>query len=795
MNLPLQNIHNTGRKIYLFLRNVDGSLSIKSDNSFYPYYFESTTNIKTKYWAYDGTPLRMIPCSRPSEISQQRSENNYSSDIRYTKRYVIDKITFIEKSLTKYAFIDIECLANEDEFPIPEKNPVSCITIYNSYSKEYNTWFMGDFKGSIKAKETKLLNFFLDYLKKEKFDVLLGWNMVDFDYAYLYNRIKFRYNKDFAKIISPINGCRYGNGELLFPAGLSIVDYLGLYRKVPPRRGSYALEDVMEDELGYSKEYKDVNFAEINEEIKLRNIEDVKGMIAIEEKRQLIPYYDEIRRFSKANWEDLPMKVIYSKGKLQKISNNSKIMDLLVLEEAKQMNKVLPNKDYNKPKLKYRGAERNVEQTGRFKEISQIDFTSAYPKAIVELCLDPNNIIEEPEEYKGNLPLIRIEDVYFKQDSNALLPRVAKKLLQKKEETKDLKNKTSKDDKNYNNIKHLYEAYKSLVNSLYGVFALVIFRMYRLEVASATTYIVREALLYTVNKLKELGYKVISYDTDAIQYEGKEDLSNLCNNLIKEWSKKEFGKEISLEYDYEGYYKTLFVKALTHYVGYLQTNKGIEKKVKGIESKKINSTEFIKKFQTELVDKILEVKDNKWKYEKEDIIEWIKDEIENFRNHPLELIAFPCKLNSKIEDYKNKPIWVRAYQNTQEIIPNFKKVLGQRYWYVYVIPEKQEIITDIYFDKEKIKSINKNILRKDILNNLEVYLDGTQLEYLRQNKETKIRVLHKKPTSKNVLAFDLNNKQHINNIDWHTMIEKNILLKVQSIFDALDWDYKELLKV
>ncbi len=234
--MNLVNISNKKNKIYLFLRNKKGDLIIKSDNSFKPYYFEP--DIRGKYKGYDNTPLRKIIVSQPNEVKKLRSKDSFESDILYTKRYIIDKIKTFDKCPIKWCFIDIEVLA--DEFPEPKeaKYPVACITIYNSFTNNTKTWFLGDYKG--KVKEKRLIKDFVDYFKKEKFDIWLSWN-VSFDYGYLYHRIEKIFHKKLAKVLSPINEVRWGTPDMFYPAGISIVDYKGLFQKVYDKELEYNL--------------------------------------------------------------------------------------------------------------------------------------------------------------------------------------------------------------------------------------------------------------------------------------------------------------------------------------------------------------------------------------------------------------------------------------------------------------------------------------------------------------------------------------------------------------------------
>ena len=743
MELKLQNIGNKDRKIYLFIRNDDKSLTVKTDSNFYPFFFEPTDDINSKFKAYDGTPLRKKICSKPQEIYKFKNGNTYYSDIEYIKQYIIEKVDNFVKSPIKWAILDIECKTSKGNFPIPTIDPVSCITVYNSFTKKYISFFLNDYKGSLLARETKLLNYFISYVKKEFFDLILGWN-IDFDYNYLYDRIKHRYNKNLAELIGYKNLTRK-KGDIYYPIGTSIVDYLGLYRKVETHKGSYALDDIMAEELGKNKQFAIENFNIVDDYLKNHNKEDVEAIVKIEEKRKLIPYFDEIRRTAMILWEDLPTIISYYNNKSKKVSNNSKIVDMLVLKEAKKMNVILPNKKHGNEKVSYKGAKRDLSKVGRFLgKIFQTDLGSAYPSMILDFNLDVNNIVENKEEYKEDYPLININGTYFKQNPNAILPRVTKKLLKQKNYLKKVKNETKKDDKNFDNIKMLYACSKANVNALYGVTALPSFRLYDIRIASTITYLVREVLTYCINKLESKGIEVVYHDTDSIAIRGEKDISEELNNYIQEWALKNYNKNISLTFDCEGYYERIFIKALTHYVGYLNTGNGIEKKIKGIEAKRSNSSKFIKKFQLELLDKILEIDENKnWKYNRLDIVNWINTEVEKFSKYPLTYIGFPCKLARKPEDYtKNKPIFLRALQNTQELLPEFNKGLGERYYFIEIIPDK--------------------------------------------NLDRKTRL------AKNVLAFDKKTQEHIKSVNWKKMIEKSIIMKIKPIFEILKWQWGEI---
>ena len=242
-SLPIQNISNHFSEITLFLRNQDGSLEIKKDSDFLPYYFEPTTEQESDAVSIYGKALKKIYCKHPGEVRKQRSQNAYEADIIYTKRYVLDKIPTFEKSKTRIIYFDIE--VNAIELPRPKEDQkandeVSCITIYDNYKKKYKTFFIKDFES-----EYQMLEDFCNTIKQLSPDCLTAWNS-EFDYYFLYYRIN-----DFPKKISSIGQSHWRRGFEM-PAGISVVDLMGMYAKYTlHKKDSYALMNVANDELNY----------------------------------------------------------------------------------------------------------------------------------------------------------------------------------------------------------------------------------------------------------------------------------------------------------------------------------------------------------------------------------------------------------------------------------------------------------------------------------------------------------------------------------------------------------------
>lgn len=722
--MKLVNIFATDKEVYLFLREEVDYLDIIIDDTFYPYRFvEDPMGIFT---TYDGKKARKVY----GDLYRIGRLSIYESDVSFDRQYLLDKVDKIDPAPIRYVFFDIEVLIDSNlsvsDLLAKANKPITCITLYDSYSKDFYTLFINDFEGkNLVQKERKLIDKFITLINEISPDLLLAWN-IGFDFEYLTKRYK---KGTFAEAISPICLSRWsGKKEVPYPAGISILDYMEMYRKFTLNKAySYSLDSVLEVELGKGKTHSVVEFGKITDEIWQRNLEDVEGMVKLEEKLNLIKYYDNIRRLTKCLWEDLPSKTDYKEGKVLYFSNNSKIIDMLCLSEARKMGIILPSKRKNEEKVSFKGAFREVFETGLINEkVLKLDLTSAYPTIMKNFCLDETNIVEEPEENT-----IEINGIYFKQDPNTLLPRIADKLLCFKSKIKEELKQLHPNSKKYKQKEIEYASIKGIVNSLFGVIGLNSFRLFDVRIPETVTFLVRDLLHYVVDKLEEKGYKVIYVDTDSVFVKTKEDIMDFCNFLILEWANKKYGKkEIDIEFEKEGFFEKLFILAKCRYIGVLNTKKGKKLEVKGVEMKRKDSSKFMKEFMEKLINFIFENANNK-KIE-EELNNWIIEKTKQFFCEKSSNIAFPVRyVNRK---YKNLPVFIKALQNTKRINPElYKKIVDQGFYY-YIYDKKYEVIA---------------------------FIEGYE----------------------NIIA----------EIDWGKMLERNILNKVKTIYDVLGFDFIKLL--
>jgi len=796
--MNLINIGNSGRELFLFER-IAGVQKVTSVKDFYPYYY--VPHEDGEYKSMFGDKLKKILCSDPNQMRKQISTDTFEGDLYFTKRYLIDKIDVIEETEPKVFFIDIEIQTPEVPSFLNPIYPITSISVYNNLDDELVTFAADVSKEKInfKAEEKILLSDFIKYICVNKPDLILIWN-ASFDYPYLYERAKRVFGKtfNFSCEISPVYKDRSSEwGDLIkqeerenlyqisFPIGISIIDMLQWFKKFTlNKRASYALDYIAQVDLG-EQSVGEFKFNKFCQEIIDKNINDVNRMMKLNDKYNLIGYFDQLRRMSIVEWEDL--------------YHASRIIDNLLLKEAKAKGVCLPSKEQSVVE-NYEGAFREAFKTGRFFDIGKADLTSAYPSVLKEFCLDPSNVtdkfdkniipitiynLKRDEDDKlilddnGQVETIQGETYNFIQDNTKLVPTIVMKLLEQKNNLKNELKQLNPNSEEYENLKLKYDAIKAIVNSAYGTLANKFFRLYDKRVAETITFLVREVLAYTIKRLKEEhNIDVIYCDTDSVLMNTKEPLTESLNKYIQEWAKK-YGKDsIDLQYDWEGIFTAIFIIAKCRYKGRLLTKKGLTDETKGIETKRADSSIYIKKFQDKLIEKIL---DNETEA---DIKSWVNNEKQNFKNQSIVDIAFPGRMSKEVKEYKNLPIWVRALQAS-----NLNKHIGERFYWVYIKPKsigKQKVL---YYTFNDI--VLSNTTAEKMLENAN---NGKSCSYRKKEysaKEIKQNIIIKekeKEVTTDVWAFDLDNVNSIPEIDWDKMKERNIENKIETIFKSMHWE-------
>jgi DNA polymerase elongation subunit (family B) len=497
--------------------------------------------------------------------------NLFESDVPPETRTLVDQYTDSEELSKGHNImnIDIEVEVTEG-FPMPEdaNNKITSIATYDSNSDTYFAFVLDEknrltLKSNnniiIKSFDTEyelLQSFMVEYLKWKP-TIITGWNIDTFDMPYLYNRICKVAGKNVADMLSPIQTVQWNKHRKRFMfAGVSCLDYLALYKLFTyTQLSSYRLDAVAEHELGENKiEYtgtlNDLYENDIDKFVEY-NIHDVRLVKRMHDKLDFIDMARGVCHVGHVPYEDVYFSSRYLEG--------------AILVYLKNLGVVAPNKP-TKPDMssgdKFTGAYVQSPQRGKHDWVFDLDITSMYPSVIMSLNISPETKIGklkgwDAEEFikgtkktytlesngreKGKLTETELKDffdnnkvsvssngVLYRSDKKGLIPALLEKWFDTRVEYRKLMKKfgDAGDNEKYTYFKSRQLIQKVVLNSLYGVLGLPVFRFYDLDNAEATTLTGQELIKFT-KKIgnhfynKELGTDkdyCIYIDTDSVFY-------------------------------------------------------------------------------------------------------------------------------------------------------------------------------------------------------------------------------------------------------------------------------------
>ena len=499
----------------------------------------------------------------------------FESDVMPEIRILVDNYTESEEVSEghKVLILDIEVEVT-DGFPDVRRaeNIITSIAIYDDITEEYHCFIL-DKKGEVESTDTihprqteydLLKSFMTKYLEISP-TILTGWNVEFFDMPYLFNRMIQVIGYEMASCLSPIQIVKHIDRKdkekeqlSIKIAGVNTLDYFQLYRKFTfSERPSYRLDAIGDYELGQKKvEYEgtlnDLYENDINKFIKY-NIHDCRLVKLLNDKLNFIEIARGLAHVGHVPYEDIFMSSRYLEGAILTYLKNKKI--------------VAPNKPKHRIKKKdvkkFVGAYVQEPQKGKHSWVYDLDITSMYPSCIMSLNISPETKIGKiigwnPEEFlkKDNRKTYTIikngkdigkltekevseylreskvsiatNGVMYKTEKKGLLAALLEKWFNERVEYRKLAKKFHEqgdtDKSEYFDRRQYLQ--KILLNSLYGVLGLPVFRFYDLDNAEAVTYTGQSLIKFTkkiVNSYynKELGDTkdhCIYIDTDSVFY-------------------------------------------------------------------------------------------------------------------------------------------------------------------------------------------------------------------------------------------------------------------------------------
>ena len=488
----------------------------------------------------------------------------FESDVPLETKILVDKYGNSDEPSKghKELLFDIEVEVT-DGFPDPSKaeNKITAIALYDKAADKYHCYVLGDVPNtdvveSFKSEKELLQRFYQKYLEIQP-TVLSGWNTDGFDIPYLYNRTKRTMGDEIANCLSPIGEVYYNDTRSMYKiAGVSCLDYMKLYKWFTyTQQSSYRLDYIGQVEVGigkidYEGTLQDLYENDINKYVEY-NLNDVVIVKALDDKLKFIDLARGVGHLGHVPYEDNFFSSRYLEGAM--------------LVYMKEIGVVAPNKQFG-AKIdrdeKFSGAYVKVPKSGRYEWVYDLDLTSMYPSVIMSLNISPEMKIGKVNGWNGeefikgvpktyslekngkeqghmnneelkqmfdkNKVSISSNGILYRNDKKGLIPSILSKWFDERVEYKRLMKKYSDegDKEKSGYFKRRQHVQKIVLNSLYGVLGLPVFRFYDIDNAEATTVTGQELIKFTEkiansyynNKLGDKEDYCIYTDTDSVFY-------------------------------------------------------------------------------------------------------------------------------------------------------------------------------------------------------------------------------------------------------------------------------------
>jgi len=547
-------------------------------------------------------------------------------------------------------------------------------------------------------------------------DVIIGWNVINFDFSLLVNRAEqLDISLKLGRANNKVQLKQSQVGKLMVP-GRVVLDGIDLMRNATYQFSSFSLANVSSEILGESKLIESDNRLE---EIERQFVED-KTALAEYNLQDCKLVWDI---FKKENLLEFAIVRTQLTGlDLERMGGSVAAFVNLYLPLLHRSGYVAPNLGDSPVSFDSPGGYVMSSSPGLYENVMVLDFKSLYPSIIRTFLIDPMGLIEglNNDKYESAVP--GFHDAKFSREQHHL-PKLIEQLWSARDQAKKQKDKM------------LSQAIKIIMNSFYGVLGSTGCRFYDPRLSSSITLRGHEIMLQTKAWIEKAGYKVIYGDTDSTFIKLDDELTqNQCDEIGKlladeinlKWQKKlhkEFNLLSHLEIEFETVYSPFFMPTIRgdikgskkRYVGQViqqATDNKPEKKeliFKGMETVRSDWTLLARNFQSTLYRKV---------FDGEVVDEYIKNYVAKTLNGDFDhQLVYKKRLRQHLSEYlKNIPPHAQAALKVHITHPDKVPTKGQ--WVEYVIstngPELKQFTTakfnrEHYVEKQ-IRPIAESIL-------------------------------------------------------------------------------------
>ncbi|MBQ4858697.1 DNA polymerase II [Pseudoalteromonas sp. MMG007] len=524
--------------------------------------------------------------------------------------------------------------------------------------------------------EAELLNRLEHYIQLSDPDVIVGWNVIEFDFAVIHERgealgIKLM----LGRAEQPLY-VRKGNFTRVSIPGRCVIDGIDTLKNGTYSFESFSLANVSNDVLGESKLIESANSLQ---EI-IRQFNEDKLSLAKYNRQDCI-LVNKI--FDKLKLLDFAVIRTQLTGlELEKKGGSVAAFINMYLPLLHRSGYIAPNMGDHGLTFESPGGYVMESIPGLYKNVIVLDFKSLYPSIMQTFYIDPLGLIEGLKEPSESVQ--GFNDAAFSRDKHHL-PLLIKSLAAQRQLAKDQKNSM------------LSQAIKIIMNSLYGVLGSKGCRFYDPRLSSSITLRGHEIMQQTKKWTEDLGYSVIYGDTDSTFVKLNDELTpDECNEVGKflaekintAWKneiRKTHNLTSHLEIEFESYYSPFFLPTIRgksvgskkRYVGKLIKPDESKLVFKGLETVRSDWTKLAQQFQFDLFTSLFDGNLN--------IEHLIKDYTTKlFKGEFDDLLTFKKRLGQNLIDYKkNIPPHVQAVKKHQKKNSEFVVNRGEFVTFVY----------------------------------------------------------------------------------------------------------------
>jgi DNA polymerase-2 len=688
---------------------------------------------------------------------KQQNIKCYEDDFRPDERYLMERfitsgINFIgDKKINKnqnfISFSNAKCKAQITDIDLSmvsidiECSMVGELYSIGLYSKNHQEVFMIGNLAEVTStlddintddltnitwleNEKQLLIAFIAWFKKHDVDIIIGWNVINFDMALLQKRfdkygVKFSIGRDGSAPYWRKN--KNTEQNYLEIAGRVVLDGIDLLKTATYNFPSFSLNNVANTLLGIGKKVKNVesrvdeitdNFHHNKPALAAYNLEDCRLVWLIFEKTQLLEF-----AMLRAQLTGLA---------IDRIGGSVAAFTNLYLPKLHRSGYVAPNMGDGESDLISPGGYVMDSIPGLYRNVLVLDFKSLYPSIIRTFKVDPMGLIEGLLCQEPSKKIKGFDGAYFSRE-NHFLPDIIQSLWLERDKAKQEKNAA------------LSQAIKIIMNSFYGVLGSTGCRFFDPRLSSSITKRSHELIKTTKCWIEDQGYQVIYGDTDSIFiYVGSEKtslescalgqkLQTLINQKWQQVLRNDFNLESKLEIEFETYFSQFLMPTVRggtldsvssigtkkRYAGIVSYG-GIDKLIfKGMETVRSDWTELSKVFQQELFRRVF-----KGEPVERYIVEMVNKTLNGEFDH---LLIYRKRIRRRLNDYvKNVPPHVKAARLADAMNKQLNKPLKyqNKGWIEYLIthngPQPIEYVDsaldyDFYVDRQ-LKTVANDIL-------------------------------------------------------------------------------------